>query len=149
MLNPRLSSLLRAVSSSKYELTLQETAPRHAVHRYKQHPMLKDIASIAAVTARVQTSGNGTPSSAVKRLQVAAFGTRWGYVEFARPPNNVLKAWSEPENPTYGTKRVPIPEMVELSPVTPELLDHMGRLAQAFEIIARRTKNREMGMWNL
>ncbi|KAG0705304.1 hypothetical protein DFH29DRAFT_907177 [Suillus ampliporus] len=88
---------------------------------------------------------------------VVAFGDRWRYIEFARPRNTVLKAWTESEDQTYGVQRTLLPETVpeelrQLSVVKDysfELLDHMGLSAQAFQIIAQRIRSRESEMWNL
>ncbi|KAG1719400.1 uncharacterized protein EDB91DRAFT_464219 [Suillus paluster] len=96
-------------------------------------------------------------SSLHKIGMVVAFGDRWRYVEFARPRNTVLKAWTEAEDQMYGVTKTLLPEEVpeelrKLSVVKDysfELLDHMGLSAQAFEIIAQRIKSRESEMWNL
>jgi hypothetical protein len=89
---------------------------------------------------------------------ILAFGARWKYLEFDRARTNHLKAYIKKRaDMKRGEQRLPLvnavpAELAELSPLgdnTIELLDHMGRSAQAFEIIAQRIKSRESQMWNL
>ncbi|KAJ8588153.1 hypothetical protein M405DRAFT_863195 [Rhizopogon salebrosus TDB-379] len=89
---------------------------------------------------------------------IIAFGARWKYIEFDRPRTKHLKAGiKKEEDMTFGEEKIQLiqevpKELVQLSPLgdeTFELLDHMGRSAQALEIIARRIKSRECQMWHL
>ncbi|OAX34277.1 hypothetical protein K503DRAFT_834452 [Rhizopogon vinicolor AM-OR11-026] len=91
---------------------------------------------------------------------IVAFGSRWRYVEFARPRTAYIKKCMDWEVGDRSNKRSNRPVIQEVLPEelnrlslmgdgSFELLDHMGLSAQAFGIIARRVKSRERDMWNL